>query len=54
VAFIHVNSKVKALLNFGYIDSSQTLNRSRILKFEKFLDPDPKICEQERSRSLTM
>ena len=32
----------------------QSLNRSRILKFEKFLDPDSKSLEHERSRSLKM
>jgi len=44
----------KTLVNFGWIDGSRSLNRSRILKFEKFPDSDPvsKILEQERSRSL--
>ena len=43
-------------VNFGWIDRSRSLNRSRIFEFEKFpdpdLDPDLKILEQERSRSL--
>jgi len=39
-------------IDFGWIHSSQSLNRSRILKFKKFLDPDSKTLEQERSRSL--
>jgi len=40
--------------NYSWIDDRWSLNRSRILKFEKFSDPDQdsKILEQERSRSL--
>ena len=50
VVCIHVVSYVKTLLNFGRIDGSRSLNRSRVLNFEKFPDPDPdwKILEQER------
>jgi len=43
------------MANHGWIDyCSRGLNRSRILKFEELPDPgpDPKILEQERSRSL--
>jgi len=43
----------KNMVSFGWIDGTWSLNRSRILKFEKFLDPEPKILGQERSRSLT-
>jgi len=42
--------KWQILLNFGFIDAmGWSLNRSRILKFEKITDPDPdeKIVEQE-------
>ena len=42
------------LLNFGCIDGSRCFNRSRILKLENFSDPDSKILEQERSRSVKM
>jgi len=41
-------------MNFGSIDGRGSLNRNRIIKFEKFSDPDWKIVEQERSRSLKM
>jgi len=41
-----------SLLNFGWIDGCRSLSRSRILKFEKILDPDSNILEQERIRSL--
>jgi len=34
-------------MNFGCIDGCRSLNRSRILKFEKNLDPDWKILEQK-------
>jgi len=50
-----VISLVKAWLNYGWMDDcSRSLNRSRILKFEKLPDPhtDSKIFEPERSRSL--
>jgi len=48
-----VISKVKIWVNFGWIDvGNKRLNRSRILKFEKLLDPDSKILEKEWSRSL--
>ena len=47
-----VISEVKTWANFGWIDGSRSLNRSRILKFEKFPDPDLKILEMERSRGL--
>jgi len=42
--------------NFGWIDGSRSPNRSRILKFKKFSDPDlySKILEQKRSWSLKM
>ena len=42
------------LLNFGCIDGCRSLNMSRIVQFEKISDPDPdsKILEQERRRSL--
>jgi len=48
---------VKTWENFGCIDDcSWSLHRSRILKFEKLLDPEPdqdsKILKQERSRRL--
>jgi len=43
---------VKTLLNFGYIGGGRSLNRSRILRFENFSDPDSNILEQERNRSL--
>ena len=50
---IHVISAVKVLLNFACIDDFPSLNRSRILKFQKNCsDPDSKILEQEQSRSL--
>jgi len=49
-----VISEVKPLAIFGCIDCSRSLNRSPIIKFEKFLDPDSSILEQERSRSLKM
>jgi len=44
----------KTWLNyFGWIDDcSQSLNRSRILKFKRLPDPDSKILEQEWSWSL--
>jgi len=46
------------LLNFGCIDGSRSLNRSRILKFENFADSDLQrgstISEQERGRRLKM
>jgi len=44
--------KLKALLIFGYMDCSRSLNRSRILNFKKFSDPEPdsKILEWERNR----
>jgi len=45
-------SQVKIWVNFGWIDGSRSLNRIRILKFEKVPDPDSKIFKQERSRSL--
>ena len=41
-------------VTFGYRDGFRILNRNRILKFEKTSDPDSKISEQERSRSLKM
>jgi len=46
--------EVKPLVILGCLDCSRSLNRSRIFKFEKFPDPDPdsKVLEQERSRSL--
>jgi len=52
-----VISKVKTWVNYGWIDDcGRSLNKSRILKFEKLPDPDPdpdsKMFEQERSRSL--
>jgi len=49
-----VISQVKTWVNFGWNDGSRSLNRSRILKFVIFPYPDPnsKILEQERSRSL--
>ena len=46
---------VKTWVNYGWNDDcSRSLNRSRIVKFEKLPDPDPdsKILEQERTRSL--
>jgi len=46
---------MKTCINYGWIDGcSRSLNRSRILKFEESPDPDSKILEQERSRSLKM
>ena len=46
-------SYVKTWVNYGcFDDRSQRLNKSRILKFEKLLESDSKILEQERSRSL--
>ena len=50
-------SEVKTWVTNGWIDyCSRSLNRSRILKFEKLpdpdLDPDSKILEQERSWNL--
>jgi len=52
-----VGIMVKTWVNYGWIDDcSRSLNSSRILKFEKEPDSDPdpdwKILEQERSRSL--
>jgi len=44
----------KILLNFGWVSGCQSLNRSRILKFEKNSDQDSKILEQQRSQSLKM
>jgi len=44
----------KTLLNFSYIDGIQSLNRSRMLKFEHFSDPDLIILESERYRCLKM
>jgi len=43
-----------SFLNFGCIDGSRSLNRSRIRQFEKFPHPDldSKILEQERSRKM--
>jgi len=35
-----VISEVKTWVNYGRIDGNRSLNRSRILKFEKFPDPD--------------
>jgi len=49
-----VISEVKPLVIFGFLNCSRSLKRSRILKSEKFPDPDLKILEQERSRSLKM
>jgi len=45
---------VKTWVNLGWIDGSWSLNRSRILKFEKYPSPDrdSQTLEQERSRSL--
>jgi len=58
VVFMNVIAYVETSLNFGSFDSCQSLNRSRILKFEKISNPNPgpdsKILEQERSRSLKM
>jgi len=48
-------SQVKTWVNYGWIDDcSRSLNRNGILKLKNLLDPDPdwKILEQERSRSL--
>jgi len=43
-----VNSYVKICVNYGWIDDcSRSLNRSRILKFEKLPDPDSKILEKD-------
>jgi len=46
------------LLNVGCIDDYRSLNKARILKFEKIANPDPdpdsKLWEQERSLSLKM
>jgi len=39
------------LLNFGCIDVSRSVNRSRIVKEKKILDPDSTVLEQEQSRS---
>jgi len=36
-----VISEVKPCVSFGWIDSNRSLNRIRILKFEKFSHPDP-------------
>jgi len=50
-----VISEVKTWENCGWIDDcSRSLNKSRILKFDKYWDPDPdsNILEQERGRSL--
>jgi len=49
-----VISESKTWVNFGWIDSCPSLNRSQILKFKNLPDlgPDLKILEQERSRSL--
>jgi len=48
----YVVAVVKPWVNSGWIDGSWSLNRSRILKFVKFLDPDSKILEYEKSRCL--
>jgi len=52
MVFVHVISEVKTLLNFGCIDGSQSLKRSRIVKVEKFSDlhPDSKILEHSPSQ----
>jgi len=44
----------KNMVNFGWIGGSRSLNGSRILKFEKFPDPDQNsnILEQEQTRRL--
>ena len=48
-----VISWVKTWANFGSInDCSQSLKRSRILRFEELPDADSQSLEQERSRSL--
>ena len=49
---MHCISKVKPLVIFGCLDCNWSLNRSRILTCQKFPDPDSKILEQERGRSL--
>ena len=54
VVFINVIAQVKTLLNFGCMDGCRSVNRSRILKFEKLPDPDSKTWEKERSRGLKM
>jgi len=40
------------MVNFGWIDGSQSLNRSQIFKFEKFPYPDPDLKTLEQERSL--
>ena len=49
-----VISNAKPLLILGCIACSRSLNKSRILKIEKFPDPDrdSKLLEQEQSQSL--
>jgi len=49
-----VISSNTTLVNFDWIDRNRSLNKSRIVKIEKYPNPDPdsKILEQERSRSL--
>jgi len=44
--FINVIAEVQTLLNFGCLDGCG------IHKFEKILDPDSRILEQERSRKV--
>ena len=47
-----VISQAKTWVNYGWIDDcSRSLNRSRILKFEKLPDPNSNILEQERTQS---
>ena len=41
VVFINVIAELLALLNFGSTDSLRSLNRGRILKFEKVSEPYP-------------
>jgi len=38
--FMKAAAQVETLLNFSCIGGSQSLNRSRLLKFEKILEPD--------------
>ena len=53
VVFINAISQVKTL-NVGCLDGYRSFCKSRVLKFETFLDPDSKISQQERNRSLKM
>jgi len=44
--------EVKTWLYFGWIVGNRSLDRTLILKYDDFPDPDSKFLEQERSRIL--